>query len=340
MKSLVNIFYNASLIKNRLPINFNEQDKELFTRDLEISLPESGLFSFKNVYVTDYGVIYNNLFADKTNIICYDSDFKNYRFRYFLKAFLTFKKQRYKGNKCVIIFDNYSGPNGFAHWICDGLTRLSEVKHLEEYTVIVPAYFKEQKLYSESLGFFGIKSFHYLEPQSLTFFRELYFPSPVAETGNFRTENIIKLKKLIAGSSGISAKPSKNIYISRGKASRRFVENETQVTELLKIYDFEIVYMEDHSFIEQVRIISTAKTVVSIHGAALTLALFMAEGGNMIEFRKKDDKMNNMYYLLANAAGLNYYYVLCDYRHIAENANNFNLEVDALALQKLLLSIS
>jgi hypothetical protein len=340
MKSLISIFYQVSRIKNRLPSNFVEQDKGLFERDLEINLPESGLFCFKNVYVTDYGVIYNHFSADKTNIICYDSDFKNYRFRYFFKAFLTFNKKAYKGNKCILIFDNYSGPNGFAHWICDGLTRLSEVKKLEEYTVIVPAYFKEQMLYLESLALFGIRSFHYLEPQTLTFFRELYFPSPVAETGNFRTENIIKLKNRIAGSSGISSSPSKNIYISRGKASRRFVENERQVTELLTIYNFDIVYMEDHSFIDQVRIISTAKTVVSIHGAALTMAMFMAEGGNMIEFRKKDDRINNMYYLLANAVGLNYYYVLCDYRDIAENANNFNLEVDLDVLKKLLLSIS
>ena len=173
MKSLVDIFYKASRIKNRLPANFRLEDDELFMRDLEISLPESGLYCFKNISVTDYGVIYNQFTSDKSNIICYDSDFKNYHFRYFLKAFLTFKKHRYKGNKCILIFDNYSGPNGFAHWICDGLTRLSEVKNLEEYTVIVPAYFKEQKLYSESLGLFGITSFHYLELQSLTFFREL-----------------------------------------------------------------------------------------------------------------------------------------------------------------------
>ena len=97
--------------------------------------------------------------------------------------------------------------------------------------------------------------------------------------------------------------------------------------------------MEDHSFVEQVRIISSAKTVISIHGAALTLAMFMTEGGNMIEFRKKDDGINNMYYLLANAVGLNYYYMLCDYSHVSENANNFNLEVDLPTLQKLLLSI-
>lgn len=340
MKFPVNIFYKSGSVQNPLPANFKEEDRALFQRDLEIHFPESSLFLLKNVFVTDYGVIYNQLSADKTNIICYDSDFKNYRFRYFVKAFLTFKKYRYKGSKCIIVFDNYSGPNGFAHWICDGLTRLAEVKNLHEYTLIVPAYFKEQKLYSDSLNLFGANRFYYLEPQSLTFFREVYFPSPVAETGNFRKENLMKLKALVTASSGIIARPEKNIYISRGKASRRFVQNEAVISELLKHYEFEVVYMEDYAFMEQVRIISSAKTVVSIHGAALTLAMFMAEDANMIEFRKKDDTSNNMYYLLANAVGLHYYYLRCEYHHVSENANNFNLEVDPVALETLIRSLS
>jgi hypothetical protein len=340
MKFPVNVIYKAGAIQNNLPDNFREEDRALFQRDLEIRFPESNLFLLKQVFVTDYGVIYNRLSADKTNIICYDSDFKNYRFRYFVKAFLTFKKFRYKGSKSIIVFDNYSGPNGFAHWICDGLTRLAEVENLHDYTLIVPAYFKDQALYADSLSLFGATRFYYLEPQSLTFFREVYFPSPIAETGNFRKENIVKLKERVNTSLGIVAKPEKNIYISRGKANRRFVQNEAAISELLQRYDFEVVYMEDHAFIEQIRLIASAKTVVSIHGAALTLAMFMAEGGNMVEFRKKDDQSNNMYYLLANAVGLHYYYLLCDYHHVSAHANNFNLEVDPVALETLLRSLN
>ncbi len=340
MKVPVNIFYKAGSVQNPLPANFREEDRALFQRDLEIRFPESSLFLLKRVFVTDYGVIYNHLSVDKTNIICYESDFKNYRFRYFLKAFLSFKKYRYTGSKCIIVFDNYSGPNGFAHWICDGLTRLAEVRNLGDYTLIVPAYFKNQALYADSLSLFGATRFYYLEPQTLTFFREVYFPSPVAETGNFRKENIAKLKEVLSASAGIVAKPEKNIYISRGKASRRFVQNEAVISELLQRYGFEVVYMEDHSFIEQIRLIASAKTVVSIHGAALTLAMFMAEGGNMVEFRKKDDASNNMYYLLAGAVGLQYYYLRCEYHHVSEHANNFNLDVDPVALEALIRSLS
>lgn len=331
------IFYKASIVKNPPPQNYKEEDLPLFKTNFEIQLPDSGLQILNRVFVTDLGIIYKNFSSVKDNIVCYAIDFKNYRFRYLLKSFLTFKKRIYRGEKCVIVFDNYSGPNGFAHWICDGLTRLAELSEtIHEYTLIVPAYFKNQGVYAESLKLFNITSIHYLPKNSITYFKTLHFPSPIGDTGNFHPENVNKLRKLAESKLELSSSSPKNIYISRAKANRRFVENEQEVTELLANYGFEIIFLEDHPFPDQVKIVSNANNIVSIHGAALAMLLFAKENSRVLELRNVADATNNMYYLLANVCQLRYYYLNCRGIEKSKNANNFNLEVDVRELEATL----
>lgn len=332
---LLKDFYNTTVIENRLPVNFKEKDSNIFTNNSKLNLPKSSLVLLKNVSVTDIGIIYKNLSVIKENIICYDGDFKNYRFRYFLKSHLKSKKKLYNGKKAILIFDNYTGPNGFAHWLCDGLTRLAEINDLlEEYTVIVPPYFKTQKIYSDSLKFFKITSLHYLEENSLTYFKELYFPSHIGDTGNFHPENLTKLKNIVIPKINLKNTTAKNIYISRAKAQRRFIKNEAEVTVLLAKYNFEIYCLEDYSLAEQIAIINSASNIVSIHGAALALLMFATEGSSVMELRSNTDAINNMYYFLANASKLNYYYLGCESILKTNAGNNFDLSVNLNELEE------
>lgn len=332
---LLKIFYKSTVIKNRLPENFKETDSYIFQNNTSIKLPQSSLLLLKNVRVTDIGILYKNMKALKENIICYDIDFKNYKLRYFLKAFLKFKKLNFTGNKGILLFDNYSGPNGFAHWICDGLTRIAEINNtLNEYTIIVPAYFKDQSIYSDSLKLFNVSSIHYLEKNTLTYFKELYFPSPIGETGNFHPENLAKLKAIVSSNLNLNQPATKNIYISRAKAKRRFIKNEAEVAELLSKYGFTTVYLEDHSFTEQVKIVAESLNIISIHGAALAMLMFAKEGTSIMELRSKSDNINNMYYILANACNLNYYYLACESIENTKTANNFDLIADIKELEE------
>ncbi|MBA2613905.1 MAG: glycosyltransferase family 61 protein [Bacteroidetes bacterium] len=332
---LLKIFYDETIINNRLPVNFREKDSAIFGSAKTIKVPQSGLFLFKDVRVTDLGILYKNMQVLKENIICYDIDFKIYRFKYFLKAFLKFKKLDFKGNKAILLFDNYSGPNGFAHWICDGLTRFAEINDtLHDYTVIVPAYFKDQGIYFETLKLFNISSIHYLEKDTLTHFKELYFPSPIGETGNFHPTNLDKLRTIVSTMLNLNTAATKNIYISRAKAKRRFIKNEKDVLKVLSKYDFEIYYLEDHTFSEQIKIVNSAANIISIHGAALALLAFAKEGASVMELRSKSDDINNMYYILANASKLNYYYLNCLSIFKTNTGNNFDLAVDITELEE------
>lgn len=335
--SLLKIFYPATIIQHPLPANLKEHDKALFANDLNIALPQSGLYQLPRAWVTDLGIVYTDFRLHKNNVVCYHADFRRYRWRYFFKALLTFRKLRFRGQKALLAFDNYSGPRGFAHWICDGLTRLAELNdELDQYTLIVPHYFRHENIYQDSLRLFNVNKIHYLEPRTATWFSKLYFPSHIGDTGNFHPENIRRLNSIISSRLGAPQQPTRNIYISRAKASRRFVENETEVVELMSRRGFETVYMEDLRFPQQIELIRSAATVVSIHGAALALLAFAQHGSNVVEFRGRHDAVNNMYFLLAGVCGLNYSYLTCESSHQSHHGNAFNIRVDLTALEAVL----
>jgi capsular polysaccharide biosynthesis protein len=288
------------------------------------------------VLVSPIGIIYKNFISLKQFIICYTDDFKKYKLRYLIRTLLRSRKQALDRNtKYIILFDNYSGPHGFAHWLCDSLTRIAEVNdELDQYTAVFPDYFNREKLYHQTLAFFNFGRIVYLGDHDLTRIPELYVPSHIASTGVFRSENIQKLRQIVLPQVKPVKKTFDHIYISRARSTRRYVENEDEVCAYLRTLEFEVLYFEDYSFAEQVALIHQAKTVVSIHGAALALIMFMKDNSNVLEFRKKDDASNNMYYYLSNAAHVNYNYLRCDYTEVAANANSFNLRVDLESLRQ------
>jgi hypothetical protein len=73
--NLIKIFYKSSSVNNRLTVNFKEKDSKIFKNGTTIKLPKSGLYLFKNVYLTNLGIIYKYLKAFKENIICFHIDF-------------------------------------------------------------------------------------------------------------------------------------------------------------------------------------------------------------------------------------------------------------------------
>ena len=155
----------------------------------------------------------------------------------------------------------------------------------------------------------------------------------IAPSGNFHPENAIKLRDFIWQNCIDKNKfisSNNRIYISRSKASRRFLINEKDVESLLKEYNFQIINMEDYSFREQINIAYNARLLVSMHGGALTHIHFMQQESSVLEFRKKNDSKNNCYFSLADAMKVNYYYQFCKCKEISVAANNFDLMVLAL----------
>jgi hypothetical protein len=79
---------------------------------------------------------------------------------------------------------------------------------------------------------------------------------------------------------------SRNIYISRAKSpnyNNRKLLNESSIFPFLTEKNFEIIYLEDYSFDEKVKIFYEARIIVTPVGGAMSLGFFMNEKAKMIE---------------------------------------------------------
>ncbi len=333
-------FYDEIIINRTPPKNIKKGDELLFGgTPFQWVIEESGLFEIKNCIVSSEGIVLKNYFPLKKFIVCFRQDFKNYYLKYILKIIFKTKKINLpKEENYILIFDNYSGPNGFAHWLSDGLTRLVEVtKELKNCTVLAPEYFKHNKIYLETLSFFEIKNIYFIQKNTSVFLNKLIVPSHIAESGNYYSKNIKKIQSHFDSINNAHKNQLfERIYISRAKAQRRFVTNEEEVVKFLSIHNFKVLYFEDFSFKEQVAFMKNAKIVVSIHGAALSLAMFMSQGTSLLEFKINNDNKNCMFFSLCDAANINYYYIFCNGAVNTDRANNFDIVVDLKELNKVI----
>lgn len=76
----------------------------------------------------------------------------------------------------------------------------------------------------------------------------------------------------------IEKQTNRKIYISRKSANIRRIVNEDKIIPLFESAGFEIVQTEDLSYLEQVRLFSSAKCVVGASGAAMTNIIYCNQG--------------------------------------------------------------
>ncbi|WP_028981230.1 glycosyltransferase family 61 protein [Sporocytophaga myxococcoides] len=339
MKSVRTIYYPACL-KRAAPARMRAGDQDSFENLKFSTFNKSDLLRFDNVLLTSNGVIFQNFKPYKALVNCFEQDFQKYWFRFLIKVLLLSKGRVLSGKeKYLLVYDNYSGPKGFFHWISDCLTRLVEIKdEINEYVVIVPFYFKNEQLYQETLSLFNIKRIEYIEEKEYFRISNMYSLNYIAPSGIFRPENVQKLRDHVWNKlevKDLGSDKGEKIYISRAKASRRKVLNEEEVTTVLKNeYGFSIVYLEDFSFFDQVKIMYHAKYLVGIHGGGLTHIHFLKPGSGVLELRKENDFENNVYYFLADSLSVNYNYLFCEHNQISSSANNFDLKVEITELRK------
>lgn len=115
-----------------------------------------------------------------------------------------------------------------------------------------------------------------------------------------------ELRDKIIAPKTISTK--QRLYISRAKARRRRVTNESEVTDFLERFGFQTIYLEDLSFVEQVRALTAAEYVVAPHGAGLANIVFCLPGTTIIEMFSPNYVGIN-YWNICTQIDLNYYYL-------------------------------
>jgi capsular polysaccharide biosynthesis protein len=304
------IYENNSLVRV-YPKNISKQDISLFEHEIYRSFELSKIYYFHLALIDSAGVFitYKNLpkqVQEKTSI--YKISINKWLY-FILKTYVKFKNV-FVYKKAVWVTDCWS--TGYFHWMLDSLPRLLESIVKSETAIFLPANFVSLPFVIPSLEAMGFYNIKFMQANKYYLFNHLIFNTHSAPTGNYNEKTIRQLRDILTSKlKDDSINLGERIFVSREKAERRKLINETDFVSILENFGFSIIYFENYSWNEQVSICSKAKYLIGLHGAGLSNMLFMPANSVVLEFRKVGDSHNNCYFSLASALGHSYYYLQC-----------------------------
>jgi capsular polysaccharide biosynthesis protein len=322
----------------RLPVNLRPEDLDLFRNECDRALPRTVLVRMDGVNISPDGV-----FFDRLRILPQSFAFPDlaqawplrHRWRFLIENHLL-RRRRTFVPAAVWITDDWSG--GYFHWFADALTRLHVLgSRARDRVLLLPHRYADLPFVRPSLKPFDLGGVEFLASDEVVTCRDLLVPMHTAPSGAFDETVIGSVRRLLvdeytASESIEPAAADALVYISRGAATRRRIVNEPEVVDALGALGFRVVRCEELSWAEQVRLASRARCLVSNHGAGLTNMLFMPAGGAVLELRHQHDRVQNCYFTLASAVGLDYSYQTCAPENPGEAAHTANLRVDVARL--------
>ena len=130
----------------------------------------------------------------------------------------------------------------------------------------------------------------------------------------------------------------KKIYIDRGDSryKTRKIINDSEVKKFLEKKGFAILRLADYSFIDQIKLFSSAKYVVGLHGGGFANIIFCNQGTNLLELRTK--KTGKIIQNLAIKNNLNFNTIELDPQNIGAKDQQGHVNVDLKELEKKLIN--
>lgn len=149
--------------------------------------------------------------------------------------------------------------------------------------------------------------------------------------GNVYYPSVIRKINSLSKSKTHLQDSQKNIIISRKKATERRIINIDLLKTNLPLIDFEVVYMEDLSFKEQIQLFRNTNIVLSTHGAGLVNLLF-SENPIIIELFPTNRDNRDAFYFYQISSALNFRHSIIEYE--AENMEQ-DLLIDITHLNQI-----
>lgn len=305
-----------------------------FSGEYKKLLKEVPLWHFRNVNVTNEGVVFKgfNVFHQSLNKNEYNSPYKIGK--YLLGKYVKYSKIKLNPDeKYLLAHDSWS--NGYFHWMCDVLQKLYLTKELlNKHVLLLPARL-DHTFIRASLQLLGIKKIFLLPANAYATVPHLTACPPAAPSGNYNEDIIQSIRKdLLNSVLPVNTIFTERIYISRSKAQRRKILNESEVISLLEKYRFKKVHFEDYTMSEQINIARNSKYMVGLHGAGLTNVLFMPPKSSLLELKAENDSTNHCFFSLASAVGVDYHYLFCKRENTMETVQDGNIFVNIESLEK------
>lgn len=210
------------------------------------------------------------------------------------------------------------GWYGYYHFWVDDLPKLFLLPHIPDVGAVT--IFVSSPLTSEQellIKFLSPAHVHFRKISPLTRIRGGVFHSlPALSSSNAGVippsilSQMSKKARQFCASSGCCRKnfDSKKIYISRSKAARRRLQNETDLILMLQDHGFVVFHLEELSISEQISLFSQVTHIVGPSGAGLTNMIFSTDV-KILEIHT--GKRVDHYHWLATMLGHQYFSMVC-----------------------------
>ncbi|WP_316816893.1 glycosyltransferase family 61 protein [Pedobacter nyackensis] len=322
---------NAHLSIRKRPANYQNNHEHLFKNAFQQEINQTTLLNLKKVNILK-GTIFNvSKLKSYPSLSSIQPVSKKVLFKKIFKLILP----QNKIHDAIWINDDWSEE--YFHWLTDALTRLITIgTFTPNRLVILPESYKTKPYISQSLELLKFEISYY-NPRKRLVISNLYTCTHTAPTGNYNKHIINNLRDRFLKDK--KSFPTRKIFISRQKATRRKIQNENQVISLVSHYGYEIHFFEDYDFLQQIAIMSETKSLIGLHGAGLTNMLFMPCNGQVMELRNEGDNHNNCFFSLASDLGHDYFYLLntgnTENTHLVEVTVNIPRLKEALTLMEV-----
>jgi len=136
------------------------------------------------------------------------------------------------------------------------------------------------------LELLGIKRKNIIILEQTTRFRNVYVPDQGFNLPVYSSKEFGKTYDKIASNVNSPKTVYDKIYVSRAKLKARKTFGEKKVQKIFERNGFKIIYPETLPLIEQIALVKNCKILAGCAGTALHLALFMKEGGTVIQIKR------------------------------------------------------
>jgi hypothetical protein len=216
-------------------------------------------------------------------------------------------KMEYRSGMWATLVVPASGQN-VGHWLLDGLLRLAILEEsglAADANLILPS---AKPWYTEMVETLGYGQGRYAGLNGEHWEVEhLLVPSFLNPSGFIRPWACRWLRMRL-GVDG-RKKGKRRLWVSRSRARWRKMLNEEEIVSILRKHGFELVQLEDLSFPQQVKLFADAEIVAGPEGAGMSNLIFAPREIRVLEMHPPR-YVNPLFYSIANALEMNYYYLV------------------------------
>lgn len=224
--------------------------------------------------------------------------------------------------------------SNYSHWFMDSLVRLALLDpERTDYKVILP--FAARPYHYDALRLLGIDADRIVTFQAKhqRIAVETLLLCVAAERGAVPNRHYLHTirDQLVVAATGRThhPNPTRRLYISRARSARKIV-NEAVLYPVLHEYGFEVVFCEDLTLEEQIRLFSEATVVVGAHGAGMINPIFCNPGAVVIEIYNRQ-RWNHCICRVMNLMGHRHWHIFGE-----DVGGNWDTAVDPSRLRKAL----